>query len=113
MELELESRQGMGMRVKPKNIWRRPVLSRRSRLKKSLAIELFSLLKTCPNRSCCHSVGSEACRLTLNDEQKLAVFERKVIRAIYGSVFEPNDRIKMRSNHEIRNILANDADIIA
>ena len=46
--------------------------------------------------------GSESTRMTQKEEQILHTFERKVLRTIFGPVFDPNqNRWRRRFNHEL------------
>ena len=48
--------------------------------------------------------GSELWTLTMEEERALAVFERKILRKIYGRVKE-NELWKTRQNDELENII--------
>ena len=51
--------------------------------------------------------GSETWTLTKENELRLRVFERKIVRKIYGPV-ERNNEWRIRTNEEINNILENE-----
>jgi hypothetical protein len=48
--------------------------------------------------------GSESWTLTMKEERALAVFERKVLRKIYGPVKE-NEIWRIRQNNELEDII--------
>ena len=48
--------------------------------------------------------GSESWTLTMEEERALAVFERKILRKIYGPVKE-NDLWRIRRNDELEAII--------
>jgi len=48
--------------------------------------------------------GSESWTLTMEDERALAVFERKILRKIYGPVKE-NELWRIRPNNELETII--------
>lgn len=54
--------------------------------------------------------GAETWCLRLSDEQNLLVFERKILRLIYGPIYEP-EGWRIRYNHELQQ-LYNQADIV-
>lgn len=56
------------------------------------------------------SYGSEAWVMTQKDENYLRIFERKILRAIFGAVFE-SDVWRRRYNHEL-DVLYNEPDIV-
>jgi hypothetical protein len=47
--------------------------------------------------------GSETWTLTMEEERALAVFERKILRKIYGPVKE-NEMWRIRQNDELENL---------
>jgi hypothetical protein len=51
--------------------------------------------------------GSEVWTLTKENELSLQIFERKIIRKIYGPI-KMNEEWKIRTNEEIENILENE-----
>jgi hypothetical protein len=51
--------------------------------------------------------GSEVSTLTKENELSLRIFERKIIRKIYGPI-KMNEEWKIRINEEIENILGNE-----
>lgn len=56
--------------------------------------------------------GSESWVLTQEWEQRLRIWERKVLRRIFGPIFDPNDmRWRIRTNEELRE-LYNEPDIV-
>jgi hypothetical protein len=56
--------------------------------------------------------GSESWNTTEEDENRLGVFERKVLRTIIGPVKISDERYRIRYNHELYQIFR-DADIVA
>ena len=55
--------------------------------------------------------GSEAWTLTTRDEQHLRIFERKILRKIFGPVQEKDGSWRIRMNHELNELIGN-ADIV-
>ena len=55
--------------------------------------------------------ASETCVLKLEDMKKLRVFERKILRRIYGPVWY-GEMWRIRKNHELRDLYG-EADIVA
>jgi len=55
--------------------------------------------------------GCEAWTLTTRDEQRLRIFERKILRKIYGPVQDKAGSWRIRMNHELNELIGN-ADIV-
>jgi len=55
--------------------------------------------------------GCEAWTLTSRNEQQLRIFERKILRKIFGSVQDENGFWRIRKNHELNELIGN-ADIV-
>ena len=55
--------------------------------------------------------GCETCTLTSRNEQHLRIFERKILRKIFGSVQDKNGIWRIRKNHQLNELIGN-ADII-
>jgi len=55
--------------------------------------------------------GCEAWTLTSRNEQQLRIFERKILRKIFGPVPDENGFWRIRKNHELNEIIGN-GDII-
>jgi len=55
--------------------------------------------------------GCEAWTLTSRNEQKLRIFERKILRKIFGPVQDENGFWRIRKNHEVNELIGN-ADIV-
>jgi len=55
--------------------------------------------------------GCEAWTLATRDEQHLRIFERKILRKMFGPVQEKDGSWRIRMNHELNEIIRN-ADIV-
>ena len=55
--------------------------------------------------------GCEALTLTTRDEQHLRIFERKILRKIFGPVRDKDGSWRIRMNHELNEFIEN-ADIV-
>ena len=55
--------------------------------------------------------GCEAWTLTTRDEQYLRIFERRILRKIFGSMQNEDGSWRIRMNHEL-NELTENADIV-
>ena len=55
--------------------------------------------------------GCEAWTLTARDEQHLRIFERKILRKIFGPVQDKDGCWRIRMNHELNELIGN-ADIV-
>jgi len=55
--------------------------------------------------------GCEAWTLTTRDEQYLRIFERKILRKIFGPVQDKDGSWRIRMNHELKELIGN-ADIV-
>ena len=55
--------------------------------------------------------GCEAWMLPSRNEQPLRIFERKILRKIFGPVQDENGFCRIRKNHELKELLGN-ADIV-
>src|SRR5215475_13345876 len=55
--------------------------------------------------------GCEACTLTNRDEQHLRIFERKILRNIFGPVQDKDGSWRIRTNYELSELTGN-ADIV-
>jgi hypothetical protein len=51
--------------------------------------------------------GCEAWTLTGRNEQQLRIFERKILRKIFGPVRDENGICRMRKNHELNELTGN------
>jgi hypothetical protein len=49
--------------------------------------------------------GSETWMMNTTHEEKLKIFERKILRSIYGPVQDTNDEWRVRTNQEIRALI--------
>jgi hypothetical protein len=45
--------------------------------------------------------GSETWMMNITHEEKLKIFERKILRSIYGPVLDTNNEWRVRTNQEI------------
>ena len=54
--------------------------------------------------------GCEAWTLTSRNEQQLRIFERKILRKIFGPIQDGNGILRIRKNHELNELVGN-ADI--
>jgi hypothetical protein len=52
--------------------------------------------------------GSECWVLTENIKQKLLVFERRILRRIFGPTQKPNGEWRLKTNEELENIIRNE-----
>jgi hypothetical protein len=55
--------------------------------------------------------GCDAWTLTARDEQHLRIFERKILRKIFGPIQDKNGSWRIRMNHELNELIGN-ADIV-
>ena len=58
-----------------------------------------------------HSVvvyGSECCVLTENIKQKLLVFERKILRRIFGPTQKGSEEWRLKTNEELEKAISNE-----
>jgi len=55
--------------------------------------------------------GCEAWTLTTRDEQHLRIFERKMLRRIFGPIQDKDGSWRIRMNHELNELIGN-ADIV-
>jgi len=55
--------------------------------------------------------GCEAWTLTSRNEQQLRIFERKILRKIFGPVQDENGFWRIRKNHKLNELIGN-ADIV-
>ena len=55
--------------------------------------------------------GCEAWTLTNRDEQHLRIFERKILREIFGPVKDKDGSWRIRTNYELNELIGN-ADIV-
>jgi len=75
-------------------------------LKRSLKLKIYkTLLRPAVTYGC------EAWTLTSRYEQQLRIFERKIIRKIFGPVQDDNGFWRIRKNHELNELIGN-ADIV-
>jgi len=51
--------------------------------------------------------GCEAWTLTSRNEQQLRIFERKILRKIFGPVQDENGIWRIRKNHELNELIEN------
>jgi len=51
--------------------------------------------------------GCEAWTLTNRDEQHLSIFERKILRKIFGPVQDKDGSWRIRMNHELNELIGN------
>jgi hypothetical protein len=51
--------------------------------------------------------GCEAWTLTTRDEQYLRIYERRILRKIFGSVQNEDGFLRIRMNHELNELIVN------
>jgi uncharacterized membrane protein len=51
--------------------------------------------------------GCEAWTLTTRDEKRLRIFERKVLRKIFGPIQDKDESWRFRVNHELNELIGN------
>jgi hypothetical protein len=49
--------------------------------------------------------GSETCMMNITHEEKLKIFERKILRSIYGPVQDTNNEWRVRTNQEVEALI--------
>jgi hypothetical protein len=49
--------------------------------------------------------GSETWMMNITHEEKLKIFERKILRSMYGPVQDPNNEWRVRTNQEIEALI--------